>query len=125
MTAPEVMLTNDRSFRVVQGLAAVAVAAGWLYMLAFVFHDWDGRVFFGGVIVDGVTAGLLFERWRQRGDRLARLPTFLAAAVFAVAVIVASASIRVHALAGGIAAGGAAAAWAMRAVRGRAGAGDP
>ena len=110
-----VMPANDRSFRKLQGLAVVVVAAGWLSMLAFMFHAWKDRVFAGGLIIAGVTAGLLFERWRQRGDRLAKIPFFVAAAAFAAAIIVASIAPREYALSGVIAAAGAVAAWGLRA----------
>lgn len=93
------MLKNDRSFRMLQVLGTVVVAAGWLYMLAFTFHHWKERVLVSGLIIGGVTAGPLFERWRQRGDRLARIPFFVAAAAFAAAIIVASAALALRAAA--------------------------
>ena len=97
----------------------MAVVGGWLYMLAFGLHVWRDRILFGGMIICLPTCGLLFERWRQRGDPLAKVPFFLAAAAFAVAIIVGSISPREFVPAGVIAAVGAVAALSVRTARGR------
>lgn len=117
---------SERRFRVVRRLAIGVVAVGWLYILAFSFHHWTERLLGGGLIADGLTSGLLFERWRQRGDRLARVPFLVAVAAFAAAIMVASVSTRTFAWAGGIGILGAVSAWSTRlVVRGDRVSGDP
>jgi hypothetical protein len=98
-----------------QRLLVAAVIVGWLYTLVFTFHQWRDRVFFGGLMIALVTAGLLFERWRQRGDRYARTPFFAAAGAFAAGIIVATIGPREFGLAGVIGAAGSVVAWALRA----------
>jgi hypothetical protein len=115
-THDEVMMKHDRLYRVIQVLAAAVVVAGWLYILVFTFHNWTDRLLFGGFAADGLTGGIMFERWRQRGDYLARVPFFIAAAALAATIIVGSISPREFVLAGCIAVLGTVAAWSVRAV---------
>ncbi|MGH3422336.1 MAG: hypothetical protein ACRDOD_22410 [Streptosporangiaceae bacterium] len=108
-------MPSNPSARMLQRLLVAAVVVGWLYILAFTLHPWQDRVFFGGLIIAGVTAGLLFERWRWRGDRRARTPFLAAAAAFVAGISVASIGPREFGLAGVIAAAGSLVAWALRA----------
>jgi hypothetical protein len=111
------MLKSNRALALGRWLGIAVVVGGWLYLLAFGFHYWAERAFFGGLMVDGLTGGILFERWRKDGDRLAKVPFIFAAVAFAAAIVMSGISPRVLTAAGGIAAAGAVAAWITRAVR--------
>lgn len=102
--------------RYLQWFAVPVCVAGWLYILVFTLHLWSDRIFFGGFILIMVTTGLLFDRWRFRGDRLARLPFFAGVAAFVAAILVASISPREFITSGIIGAAGTVAAWGVRAV---------
>jgi hypothetical protein len=71
---------SDRAIQVLQWLIPAGAWAYWLYFIGHEFHVWATRLWLGAFLAPGTALGFLFERWRRRGDRLARF-AFLAGLV--------------------------------------------